>query len=302
MLQTQPTASSKTWHAKLNLAFEQRHGTTVMADNTHTGPLRVQRSFDAEDGSKHVYILHPPGGYVAGDVIDIAVSSKDSSHVVTTSPGAAKFYRCEPDAPNQTQNLVIKARDNSLLEWLPQETIFFKDANAKLRTDIELSAESNFVGWEICCLGRTAAGEDFGAGRLIQTLNVRRDQTLIHRERIELNPNDPIHNNAWGLDRQPVFGTLIASFNPEQKAESDSEVGSFAQQDRLMASVGEIRELTSTFTQAQSWSVTTKAGIILVRYLGQRSEDCKLGFTKARELLLAEFKNIKAATPRIWAT
>ena len=121
------------WLARLKLLFRQSHGESIMADNTHIGPLRVQRTFKAEDESRHVYILHPPGGYVAGDLIDIHVETQDSSHVVVTSPGASKFYRCEPGNPNkQTQTLNLRAKQHSLLEWLPPETIFFKDANAHL--------------------------------------------------------------------------------------------------------------------------------------------------------------------------
>ena len=136
------------WLARLKLLFRQRHGESIMADNTHIGPLRVQRTFKAEDESRHVYILHPPGGYVAGDLIDIHVETQDSSHVVVTSPGASKFYRCEPGNPNkQTQTLNLRAKQHSLLEWLPPETIFFKDANAHLETNIQLDANSDFIGW-----------------------------------------------------------------------------------------------------------------------------------------------------------
>ena len=304
------------WLARLKLLFRQSHGETIMADNTHIGPLRVQRTFKAEDESRHVYILHPPGGYVAGDLIDIHVETQDSSHVVVTSPGASKFYRCEPDfrhfphkphkpnkpnkSNNQTQTLNLVAKQHSLLEWLPQETIFFKDANAHLETNIQLDAGSDFIGWEISCLGRTASGETFGQGRLTQTLNLFQNDVLIHRERLRLTPEDAIQSQPWGLDQQPVFGTLLAVLKHRQEEQSSSL--RFDRQDQLLAVVANLREQISEFPEAQHWSVTTKSGVILVRYLGPHSEPCKNGFSQIRDNLLKTFKQIEASTPRIWAT
>lgn len=289
------------WLARLKLLFRQSDGESIMADNTHIGPLRVQRTFKAEDASRHVYILHPPGGYVAGDLIDIHVETQDSSHVVVTSPGASKFYRCEPGNPNnQTQTLNLRAKQHSLLEWLPQETIFFKDANAHLETNIQLDANSDFIGWEIACLGRTASGETFGQGRLTQTLNLFQNDVLIHRERLRLTPEDAIQSQPWGLDQQPVFGTLLAVLKHRQEEQSSSL--RFDRQDQLLAVVANLREQISEFPEAQHWSVTTKSGVILVRYLGPHSEPCKNGFSQIRDNLLKTFKQIEASTPRIWAT
>ena len=293
--------SSGHWHAKLNLHFRQSHGETVLADNTHSGPLRVQRTFKVEDGSRHVYILHPPGGYVAGDVIDIRLSAEHAAHVVATSNGAAKFYRCADGHPlNQTQNLELEARDESLLEWLPQETILFRNANAKLVTNIHLAEQANFIGWEISCLGRTASGEDFGDGRLDQALNLYRGGKLNHRERIHLSPGDPIQTAAWGLEGYPVFGTLIAAFSINKN--DDAVSPHFDHQDQLRQAVEALRDQLAGFDEARYWSVTTKAGIILVRYLGPRSEPCKNGFNLAREYLIQTFRHTEAARPRIWAT
>ncbi len=299
MLNTESQPSP--WLAKLNLEFRQTHGRTVMSDNTHSGPLRVQRTFDAEDGSKHVYILHPPGGYVAGDVIDIGITTQDGSHLVATSPGAAKFYRCGTEHPlPQQQTLTLHANHKSLLEWLPQETIFFKDANARLETNIHLSAGANFLGWEISCLGRTASGENFGDGRLIQNLNLVKDNVLLHRERLMLEPNDAVQTRAWGLNNQPVFGTLIAQLNSQHLQNKDDS--SYAEQDQLNETIEQLRALFSSFSEAQNWSATNKAGIILVRYLGGNSESCKQGFVTIRAKLLKKFKQVEAALPRIWAT
>jgi len=297
---TKEMTDTSKWYAKLNLEFRQSGPETVLADNTHQGPLRVQRSFKESDGSKHVYILHPPGGYVAGDVIEIHILNQDKCHVVATSPSASKFYRCLPSAPEQYQTIHLKSVDTSLLEWLPQETIFFRGANAKLETSIELSQAASFIGWEICCLGRTASGETFDLGQLTQTLTLACEGELIHRERFSINPGDSIHFQPWGLGANPVFGTLIArivSDNSHRDATTQ-----FTIEDELQQMITMLRAQFESKNEGLTWSMTTKNGIVLLRYLGTNSETCKAGFSIARQHLLKQLKNIEPVAPRIWAT
>lgn len=300
----QPHLSDQHWHARLRLRFAQPSGKTVMVDNSHFGPLRVQRTFKVEDGSRHVYILHPPGGYVAGDNISIDVNTADAAHAVATSPGAAKFYRCETNSPKQSQQLNLNVEDNSFLEWLPMESIFYQGANSQLTTNINLSARASFLGWDIACLGRTASGESFSKGRLRQVLSLTREGVLLHRERLSLTPDDVIHQHAWGLNGQSVFGTLIAAFTTETN-KTICDVGStrsFEDDDGLLETTSRVRERLLGFEDAPSWSTTCKSGLLMVRYLGSRSETCKVGFNLIRDMLVTTFRNTKPVKPRIWAT
>ena len=47
-----------------------------------------------------------------------------------------------------------------LLEWLPQENIFYPGAAARLSSIVRLSSGARFIGWEISCLGAARARSD----------------------------------------------------------------------------------------------------------------------------------------------
>ena len=64
-----PTAVATGWQAGLGLGLSRRADRTVLADRCRHGPLAVQRAFYPEGTPCHVYLLHPPGGVVGGDVL-----------------------------------------------------------------------------------------------------------------------------------------------------------------------------------------------------------------------------------------
>ena len=77
------------WSACLQLRFIQCEGVTRLGARRHFGPLLVQRPFHPEGAPCHVYILHPPGGIVAGDRLELDVHLEPGSHALLTMPGRA---------------------------------------------------------------------------------------------------------------------------------------------------------------------------------------------------------------------
>lgn len=95
---------------------------TVLHSARHIGPLTVQRPFYPEDETCHLYLLHPPGGIVGGDSLDISVQLAANSHALITMPGASKFYRSSGAQAHLNQHFYVE--EQATLEWLPQDTIF----------------------------------------------------------------------------------------------------------------------------------------------------------------------------------
>lgn len=158
------------WHGRLELRY--RHdGTRTTVHDRHVGPLRVLQSLYPEaPGICHNVLVHPPGGIVGGDVLELDIELAAQSHALLTTPGAARFYRSAGDTAQQS----VQARlaDGARLEWLPLETICHRGAIAENRMRFTLEPGAEMIGWDLLALGLPASGESFDRGRYTQQIEL----------------------------------------------------------------------------------------------------------------------------------
>ncbi len=271
--------------ATLDLGFARDQDTTRLIKREHFGPLRVQKALYPEQPSVcHTILIHPPGGVVGGDELRIQAHVAEHAHAFLTTPGAAKWYRSNGYVSQQV--LKLQAEKNSVIEWMPQETILFNQADVKLHSDITLAEHANYIGCEILCFGRTASGEQFNQGRLRQRLSIVRDKKLIWHEQGCLIGGSKAMSSPLGLAGYSVCASLIA-------------VGASTSAELINA----VREAVQACTgDTGKWGVTQMKSVISVRYLGHSSE-------VARAVMLAAWKIVRpavcaqpASVLRIWNT
>ena len=262
--------------------------------NERRGPLQVQRPFKQADGSVHLYILHPPGGVVGGDSIDIKVSAREGSRALVTTPSATKFYRVDNSDLQQIQGCQLTSGQGAVLEWLPLETIVFRGASPRMTTDVRLDADGRFLGWEILALGRTASGEQFSHGTCHAYWHIYRDARLLHRENLMVDSQDRRFADAkWGLGGASVVGTLFISNCPIDPSFDDHLA-------RLRHQLSEL-SLSSTEGQLAQLELTQKGELLIARYLGHSTEACRAGLNAVRHSVLNQL-GLSADDARIWST
>lgn len=257
----------------------------------HEGPLRVQRSFHPEgaDGACHVYVLHPPGGVVDGDTLELDVRVAPRAAALLTTPGATKLYRARGARTDDggPAGAVIAQRfavaGGASLEWLPHETIVFAGARARTRTAITLAEEATYAGWELLCLGRPAAAERFTEGALRTELSITRGDKLVYFERGRFEGGDSGLDAPWGLAGQPVLGTFVLAA-PEVR-------------DEWLECVRD--EVT---TDDGLFAVTRVSGLLIARYLGGSTRVARDLFERALTVLRPLYAGRAAVFPRIWST
>ena len=189
--------NNSNWKARLDLEFKERDNTSYLSFRKHCGPLQIQRPFYPDNsGACHVYILHPPGGVVGGDQLDINIELHEKTEVLVTTPAATKFYRSNGAEAKTTQ--IFKVAKNAYLEWLPQETILFNTSYVDMITRVQLETDGQFIGWEIVCFGRPASEELYNNGYVKQSIEIWRNNTPLCIERNKIDGSSELMTAKWG--------------------------------------------------------------------------------------------------------
>jgi urease accessory protein len=278
--------NTRGWEALLRLRFADRAGRTRVVARERRGPLALQRPFYPEGSVCHAYLLHPPGGVVGSDSLDIRLHVEAGAQALVTTPGATKFYRSGGRLATQVQTLSVEA--GGLLEWLPQENIFFPDAQARVETRVELAAGGRFIGWDIQCLGRPVIDEAFDKGEVNALTRVAIDGRLLLVDQMRTRGRDLVDAPA-GMRGCPMQATMliIDGEAPEHSRET------------LLAQVRDALARAATGIEA---GATCVDGIVVVRLLGLRTEPMlrvlSEVWARARPLVAGR----EAVAPRIWAT
>ena len=159
------------WHAQLQLDYT-REGDRTVARFAHEGPLRILQSLYPEgDAVCHNVLMHPPGGLVGGDTLEVAVHGSAGSHGLVTTPGASRFYRSEGEVAQQ--DVRLRLAPGARLEWLPLEAIYYPGCRAANRLVMDLAPDSELLGWDVAAFGLPQAAQPFHAGSVVQHLELQ---------------------------------------------------------------------------------------------------------------------------------
>lgn len=254
---------------------------------THSfGPLRVQRPFYPEgERCAHIYLLHPPGGLVAGDHLTIRLHSHAHTHGLMTTPSAGKLYNNITDLP-QHQSVVLDVDADSVLEYLPQETLVFDGAKGELSTEVNIIGNGLFIGWDIVCLGRPSSADWFEHGHIVQRLSVTRDGIPLLLERNRFDGASSGMTARASLHGHAVFATFVLT-DP---------------QDRISPLTEQQRDECNRMAASGWFAHTQKPSVSIVRYLGPCADTAKRVFTHFWQLKRPELLQKTACIPRIWNT
>lgn len=275
----------KPLQAKLSLKFAESDGTTRLVERDHFGPLLVQKPFYPEGREVcHVVVIHPPGGVVGGDQLEISTQVGAGANAQITTPGATKWYKANGHTSHQ--KIRIDVNKGSSLEWMPQETIFYNHANVAIDHQVTLKDDAIYIGCEILCFGRTASGETFDQGQIKQRTSIRRNDKLIWLEQIRLLGESSAMNGSLTLSGKTVCASLILT-------------GKMLPQSLIDLAREEAEKINNGAGQV---GISQLKSIIVVRYLGHSSELARHIILRIWGLFRPELLGHDAIVPRMWNT
>jgi urease accessory protein len=278
------------WHAHLALRYWHDAGTTC-AHDLHEGPLRVlQRLYPEGPGICHHVVVHPPGGIVGGDRLELEATLGEGCHAVITTPGAARYYRSE-GAPG-IQQVRLALAGGARLEWLPMEAIAYSGCEAHNHIELTLAPGAQMIGWDVLALGLPASSQPFVAGAVQQHLalpghwlergRIAADDHLLRESPLGLG-GAGVLATAWWAEGEPL---------PRERRQ------------RLLDAAREHTEPLSAAPGSPLRAGVTAPNdrVVVLRALADKVEPAMALLQRVRAAWRAEAWGLQAEPPRIWRT
>ena len=273
------------WRAELQLAYTRR-GERVVAHHQHSGPLRILQSLYPEgDAICHNVLVHPPGGLVGGDTLDLRVHAAAATHGLLTTPGATRFYRSEGALALQCSTLTLD-RD-ARLEWLPLESLCYSGCQAENQLRMELAPGAELLGWDLTALGLPAAGMPFATGSYLQHIEL--PGVWLERGRIDASDARLLNSPAGLGGAKCVASLFFASGSPLARA-------------RRQLALDSARAVIAAHPLARCAGVSSTHGqTVVLRVLAPLVEPAMQLLRQVRTAWRSELWQLKNCDPRVWS-
>jgi urease accessory protein len=274
-----------TWHARLQLDYALEASRTVVR-HQHDGPLRILQSLYPEgDAVCHNVLVHPPGGLVGGDTLDINATVVPGAHGLITTPGATRFYKSAGELALQRTRLTLA--EGARLEWLPLEALCYNACQAENRLTMDLAPGAELMGWDVTALGLPGANQPFATGRFQQHIEV----PGLWLERGLIDAADPLLlDSPLGLAGHRCIASIFFI------------AGSPLERNRRQAALDVAREVIHAHPLAATAGATSPNGqVVIVRALAPVVEPAMDLMRRVRAAWRGHFWDLAAANPRIWA-
>ena len=273
-----------TWHAKLSLNH-RRDGPRTTVRYEHTGPLRILKSLYPEgEAICHNVIVHPPGGLVGGDVLDIRVRLDACAHALVSTPGATRFYAS--DDLEAAQRVTTDLAEGARLEWLPLEALAYPGGRALNQLTATLAPGAEMLAWDVTALGLPASDQAFSRGRITQRLEL----PGLWLEQAHIDASDHrLLSSPLGLAGQRCLGSLLFA------------VGEPLERKRREHLLEAVRSALQSLPQGvQAATTCPNPQLLLVRALALVVEPMMATLQGCWAALRQEAWQIKPVPPRIW--
>lgn len=189
--------------ASASIAFNHRDARTRLETLYQQGSAKIRLPKNYDDQLEAV-LINTAGGLTGGDQLDWNLHLKPNSNVVVTTQACEKAYKASFDTAHVSTTMQLD--QNSVLHWLPQETILYDQSSLKRRFDVELDASATLLAVECLQLGRDAMGETIDTLTFHDRWRIKQDGRFIFADDLRLGGHEA---SVAKLGDNHAFASLV---------------------------------------------------------------------------------------------
>ncbi|MGL5414388.1 MAG: urease accessory protein UreD [Clostridium sp.] len=202
-------AKRENFDGYIQLVLEKRGDKTVTTKRAFDGVMRISPTLhlDREEISTY-FIVQIGGGYVEGEKFLNTIELKKDARAIVSTQASTKIYKCE-NKKETYQETYINLEKNSVLEYITDPVILYKDAIYKQVNNVYMDKDSTFIYTDGITAGWSPDGKNFKyrSGKL--KTNLYYDKELVFLDNLVLEPEKYDINKIGYLEGYLNFGTLL---------------------------------------------------------------------------------------------
>lgn len=205
-----PAAAPGERKSELRAVAGLANGKPELLSRYHTSPLKIAKSFPlraGEDDQLAVVQMDGSPGMLEGDRYSFDWRLRDGVRLYVTNQSHTRVHPCEEGDSRLCQRFDLQA--DSVLEWLPEPVMLFRDARFVAETEVDLAERAVCMISDIVCPGRTARGEGFAYRGYDSKLTVNYLGEMIHYQRQRWEPGRLPIGNAGCFGSYTHVGSFL---------------------------------------------------------------------------------------------
>lgn len=193
----------------IELVLEQKDNRTITSKKYYEGLVKVSANIrNDREGIPTYYLLQLGGGYIEGERYKNIFRVKDNARAIITTQASTKVYKCE-HGERVDQETIIELGKNSVLEYIADTVILYKNAIYKQINNIYLDDTSTLIYSDGITAGWSPEGEKFTYNKVQLKSNVYINNKIVLLDNLIVNPRENDVTKLGFFEEYSNFGTLL---------------------------------------------------------------------------------------------
>ena len=193
----------------IDLVLEKQEENIVSPKKYFNGVFKLSPKMELDSEKIPTYFLMQlGGGIVEGEKFKIAVELKENVRAIVTTQAASKVYKCE-NSFESFQETVIKLHKNSILEYITDPVLLYRDANYRQENNIYISSTSTLIYTDGITSGWSPDKKRFQYEKAKLKTNIYMDGKPVLLDNMLIDPREDNIEGLGFMEGYKNFGTLI---------------------------------------------------------------------------------------------
>ena len=220
--------SNSKYAGEFEIVLEKKNEKTVISEKRFNGLIKLSPTIhlDSEKISTY-FIVGLGGGYIEGEKYKYSINLKEDTRSIITTQASTKVYKCV-HGEKVEQETLINLHKNSILEYITDSVILYKDAIYKQVNNIYMDESSTLIYSDGITSGWSKEGEKFQYSSVQLKTKVYVNNKIVLLDNLLINPRKDDVTKLGFFEGYENFGNNINNLNlPIYFGISELEVSGF---------------------------------------------------------------------------